>query len=93
MIQAIIYKFGYKPGLVIQDNKIRDWPYNFPMPTTRELTKLVSDYETATGYLRQRQNAYPSVEEQLDILYHQGYDGWKADIAAIKAKYPKPTDV
>jgi hypothetical protein len=38
-----------------------------------------------------RANTYPSIQEQLDILYHEGYDGWKQRITAIKNQYPKPT--
>ena len=37
-----------------------------------------------------RANEYPSIQDQLDILYHGGYDAWKAVIQAIKDKYPKP---
>lgn len=36
-----------------------------------------------------RLKEYPSIEEQLDLLYHVGYDGWKAKITEIKSKYPK----
>jgi hypothetical protein len=39
---------------------------------------------------QKRANEYPSIQDQLDILYHGGYDAWKAVIQAIKDKYPKP---
>ena len=32
---------------------------------------------------------YPSIGDQLDDIYHNGIDGWKATIKAIKDKYPK----
>ena len=38
---------------------------------------------------RDRASAYPSIAEQLDDLYHNGIDGWKSTIKAIKDKYPK----
>lgn len=41
-------------------------------------------------YQRQRAEEYPSVIDQLDLLYHGGYDAWKASIDAVKTKYPKP---
>ena len=41
-------------------------------------------------YKYQRQAEYPSFAEQFDLLYHGGYEAWKASIQAIKAKYPKP---
>jgi ribosome-interacting GTPase 1 len=44
----------------------------------------------ANQYKAQRATAYPSIQEQLDTLYHQGYDGWKATIEAVKQEFPKP---
>ena len=40
-------------------------------------------------YQRARADKYPSIVAQLDDLYHNGIDGWKATIKAIKDKYPK----
>jgi hypothetical protein len=40
-------------------------------------------------YKLYRVKAYPSIRDQLDTLYHYGYDAWKAEIAVVKAKYPK----
>ena len=37
-----------------------------------------------------RRKEYPSTADQLDDLYHNGLDGWKATIKATKDKYPKP---
>jgi hypothetical protein len=42
------------------------------------------------AYWFQRRAAYPSTEEQLDKLYHDGYDAWKASIQAVKNQFPKP---
>jgi hypothetical protein len=41
-------------------------------------------------YKYQRASEYPSYAEQFDLLYHGGYDAWKAEIDKIKEKYPKP---
>jgi hypothetical protein len=40
-------------------------------------------------YQRKRASEYPSIPDQLDTLYHGGYDAWKATIQAVKDKYPK----
>jgi hypothetical protein len=40
-------------------------------------------------YKYERQKAYPSIADQLDTLYHGGYDAWKAQIQAIKEQFPK----
>ena len=44
----------------------------------------------ATKYQRDRAAEYPSIEDQLDDIYHNGVAGWKTTIKAIKDKYPKP---
>ena len=44
----------------------------------------------AVKYQRDRAAEYPSVVDQLDDIYHNGVDAWKATIKATKDKYPKP---
>ena len=43
----------------------------------------------AKEYQRKREKEYPSTPDQLDDLYHNGIDGWKATIKVTKDKYPK----
>ena len=43
------------------------------------------------SYKSQRRAEYPSIEDQLDTIYHSGVAGWKTKIKAIKDKYPKPS--
>jgi len=50
--------------------------------------ELKTDYD-AKQYQRDRANEYPSWQDQLDDIYHNGIDGWKATIKVIKDKYPK----
>ena len=51
-------------------------------------TELQADYD-AKQYQRDRKEAYPTWEDQLDDIYHNGVDGWKATIKVTKDKYPK----
>ena len=44
----------------------------------------------AVKYQRDRAAEYPSVVDQLDDIYHNGIDAWKATIKTTKDKYPKP---
>ena len=50
--------------------------------------ELKTAYEN-NKYQRDRAVAYPSIKDQLDDLYHNGIDGWKTTIKAVKDKYPK----
>jgi hypothetical protein len=49
----------------------------------------IEAYIAANAYKAQRAAEYPSFADQFDTLYHGGYDAWKAQIQAIKDKYPK----
>ena len=50
----------------------------------------VKELEAIQAYQSKRVAEYPKIEEQLDKIYHSGIDAWKAEIKAIKDKYPKP---
>ena len=50
---------------------------------------VVQAYIDANAYKEQRARAYPSFADQFDLLYHGGYDAWKAAIDAVKTQYPK----
>ena len=56
---------------------------------TAEVARLQAEYDN-NEYQRQRAQAYPSMADQLDTIYHEGIDAWKAQIAAVKQEYPKP---
>ena len=40
-------------------------------------------------YKYKRELEYPTIVDQLDDIYHNGIDGWKTTIKAVKDKYPK----
>jgi hypothetical protein len=50
--------------------------------------ELQAEYD-AKQYQRDRKEEYPSIVDQLDDIYHNGIDGWKATIKVTKDKYPK----
>ena len=54
-----------------------------------EVQRLQAEYD-ANQYQRDRASEYPSIEDQLDTLYHGGIDAWKAEVKAVKDKLPKP---
>lgn len=64
-----------------------------PKPTLYELTKLYDAYlvkKEKNKYLELRAAAYPSLQDQLDIMYNKGFDGWFKHLRAIKMTYPSP---
>ena len=63
-------------------------------PTEKECTDGLAALQAAwdlenNSYKSKRRAEYPSLEDQLDDIYHNGIDAWKATIKTIKDKYPK----
>ena len=72
------------------------WHDERPIPSKEavetEFTRLQAEYE-AKEYQRDRAVAYPTIQEQLDLLYWDkvnGTNNWEAAIEAVKTEYPKP---
>ena len=64
-------------------------------PSESDCTTGLAALQTAwdlenNSYKSQRKAEYPSVVDQLDLIYHSGIDAWKAKIKETKDKYPKP---
>ena len=49
----------------------------------------VQSYIDAQAYVAKRAAEYPSYADQFDTIFHQGIEAWKAQIQAVKTKYPK----
>ena len=64
-------------------------------PTESDCTNGLAALQAAwdlenNSYKSQRKAEYPNIEDQLDDIYHNGIDAWKATIKTTKDKYPKP---
>ena len=81
----------WQVGLDENDNCIFGEPENKPTweEVEIELEKVKLEFESLE-YQRLRKPEYPAIEDQLDLLYHEGVDGWKKVIKETKDKYPKP---
>ena len=64
-----------------------EWHSENP-PTEQEVVAALAALENLE-YREKRAAEYPSVIDQLDILFHGGYDVWKQSIQDIKDKFPK----
>jgi hypothetical protein len=57
-----------------------------------EIRNKYSDEEMFNSMLEcnrinNRKNAYPQIEEQLDMIYKHGLEHWRSEIEKIKARY------
>lgn len=77
-----------KPNTVFtvnSDNEITWVTEGVTPPTQAEIDAQIALMDVQ----RERAENYPPISEQLDKIYHEGLDAWKADIKAVKDKYPK----
>ena len=75
-----------------EDVKQITWHNNTTPIAEADILAKQKELQTAydnNKYQRDRASEYPSIVDQLDDLYHNGIDGWKTTIKAIKDKYPK----
>ena len=78
------------------DDEIVEWySPSITQPTKNELnaevTKLQAEYD-AQEYSRNREKAYASTGDQLDMQYWDSVNDtttWKDHIASVKAQFPK----
>ena len=70
-----------------------NWQDSSTKPTEAEIDaeviRLQAEYDNSV-YQRNRAAEYPSVVDQLDQMYHFGFQAWKDEVQKVKEKYPKP---
>ena len=81
------------PTAEVSAGGIDDITWHIGTPTSKsdieaEVSRLEAEYD-AQEYARNRATEYPAIADQLDEIYHNGIDSWKAVIKVTKDKYPK----
>ena len=93
-ITSAILAINPKAEVSVLENDVKQitWHNDTTSISEKDILAKQKELETAydnNKYQRDRAEAYPSIKDQLDDLYHNGIDGWKKTIKAIKDKYPK----
>ncbi len=57
--------------------------------TNKQILDKQKELQALEDVYDNRRKEYGNWESQLDEIYHNGLDSWKARISAIKLKYPK----
>jgi hypothetical protein len=95
-----LIKLGFTPEIdfVLQDDSdgngayVKEWLSTTAQPSDAEIatadTQAQAEYDSKQ-YARDRAEAYPSIADQLDDIYHNGVTGWKTSIKAVKDQFPK----
>ena len=88
----------FRKDVILQDNSdgkgvfIAEWNLPIAKPTLEQLDALdaqATTYENNEKIKATRKSLYGSWDKQLEEIYDNGIDSWKARIAQIKADNPK----
>ena len=88
--RVIGWKFDHQAGMSTAAGVITEFPGG--IPSAEDQATWTTEYEAfvaANLYKGKRQIEYPTIADQLDDIYHNGLDAWKATIKVTKDKYPK----
>lgn len=89
MIGEAILKINPNAIYIIRGNDIDTCEIEW-LEGTAEISRAdIKAKITSMEYIPKRQAEYPSIADQLDDIYNNGIDAWKATIKAVKDKYPK----
>ena len=94
--QYVNAEVDFLNDVILQDDGqgayIKEWNLDITQPTTAQLDALESEaqtYENNQQIIATRKKLYGSWESQLEEIYDNGIDSWKARIQQIKIDNPK----
>ena len=88
-IQDIIFQLYTDVVNIRRDGDVYTCTDKDEKPVTVDMSAVNAEF-TKQNYKNERAKEYPSVDDQLDLIYNSGIDAWKAKIKETKDKYPKP---
>ena len=96
--QYVNAEVDFKTDVILQDDSngqgayIKEWNLDIAQPTQAQLDALETQaqtYENNQQIIATRKKLYGSWESQLEEIYDNGIDSWKARIQQIKTDNPK----
>ena len=89
-------EIDFSKDVLLQDDGkgayIKEWNLDIAKPTLEQLDALeaqATTYENNEKIKATRKSLYGSWDKQLEEIYDNGIDSWKARISQIKADNPK----
>lgn len=99
--QYVNAEVDFTTDVILQDDSngqgayIKEWNLDIAKPTDAQLDALETQaqtYENNQQIIATRKSLYGSWESQLEEIYDNGIDSWKARIQQIKTDNPKETE-
>ena len=96
--QYVNAEVDFTTDVILQDDSngqgpyIKEWNLDIAQPTQAQLDALdaqATTYENNQQVIANRKKLYGSWESQLEEIYDNGIESWKARISQIKTDNPK----
>lgn len=82
---------AFKKALLLSKYGIEEADMTLDFLNKINVVNDISKAERAVNsYKTDRSMEYPSLQDQLDDIFHNGIEGWMSSIQDIKDRYPKP---
>jgi len=92
--KALLHKYPGTQWVISETYESLDWhDKEVEKPSKEDLEQAWEEYlihKENTEYRNLRAAAYPSIQDQLDLIQREGLEGWSQMIQSIKEKYPNP---
>ena len=92
VIQAIL-EINPNAEVSVNNEDIESIVWHIGDPISRtDIENKMSEIDTRDAHIEPRKKSYPSLQEQLDMQYHDQVNGtttWKDAIAKVKSDNPK----
>ena len=93
-IEKAIFEINPDASFIVTNNDINtiEWTHGTEAISVADIQAKMSEIETRDAHIIPRQKAYPSIQQQLDMMYWDNVNGtttWKDAIAQVKADNPK----
>lgn len=99
--QYVNSEIDFRSDVILQDDSngqgpyVKEWNLDIAKPTQAQLDALdaqATTYENNQKIIATRKALYGPWDKQLEEIYDNGIDSWKARIAQIKTDNPKETE-
>jgi hypothetical protein len=97
MIEKAIFELNPNASFTVYNNDINsiEWTHGTEAISVTDIQAKMSEIETRDAHIAPRQRAYPTIQDQLDMMYKDEVNGtttWKDAIAQVKTDNPKVSE-
>ena len=95
LIEKAIIEIDSSTAFSVMDNDTSKINWIKGKVSEKDIIAKINEIETRDAHIQPRQNSYPSIQEQLDMMWHDKQNDtttWEDAIAKVKSDNPKVSE-